>query len=1024
MKKFIFIGVMLCLLLSLKATTLWENEVPIRLGANIEWYSSGAKTSDGGVIYVWSDTRRGDRDIWAQKVDAQGNIIWNEPALIDGKLNHQDEPVIIQTSDDNFVIAWLDYLNDPNGTDIYAQKINSQGQLLWQTGGIPVCIANENQTYIKIVSDNSGGVYILWNDYRNYYWKLYGQHLDSQGNPIWDINGIQLDNANSFNYYYNALSDGQDGLIVAYPNFDGTNQNIYINRYLYDGSMAWNEPVVLDNSPGYHLNIEASLLSNGEIMFSWVCSLTDIKKLYAQKMNINGDLLWQNSLLIFDNFSSSNIDYLYSPSIISTSDNAVIIAWEGNISDAKSSGIIAQKVNFDGTFLWNEGGVNVGGIPLNNAVLESDFNGGCYIAWIDCRNTDSVPQENFDIYGQHLSTSGQPLWEPNGRIICNDPYKQVNPILIFNIDMIYCAWSDERNSSPGIYYQVYNSNDIAQLVENGKMIFWGIGGGIDRPLIANRSQDVVVMWCDSRDYETLGYKIFFQFLNSDGSLKLEPNGRPITLPYSGNQLSPSVVVLPDDSIIFAWVDDRNGNDKIYLQQIDSNGNRLWGDYGIQLTESNPFYQYNPHISYLPDLDQVYIGWSSFDYQNGNPTPFSVYGQMLYNGEKQWGPNGILISVNDGADENSTEFYINDVKGNYFIWTTVDYTQFYQKIFVKKVAPNGEASPGWEEYGLSVSMSNDIYTYQYYPLVTLTSEGIFVLWTKSVYNSNNLFYFAQHISSDGERLWGPEGMEVLTNAYINNYSVVENPLFQNEIVVVWDNYINNLDIKAQKFSLQGLPLWNENGIYIIQNPENQFEPIIGRFDNGGMIVAWTESPQYSTYYDNNLYYNYLNNDGTVGGSVSEGYVLCNIFNNQNSPKLTIHNNEAYIIWSDYRSSNEAFEDGYNSLYAQKISNETPINDPSTPFISNFQLLQNYPNPFNPSTNIKFLVNDITLPYTLNIYNIKGQLIKTLFKGNLEKGTHNIIWDGTDSNDKPVSSGIYLYSLSNGKDNQIKGMVLMK
>jgi len=62
--------------------------------------------------------------------------------------------------------------------------------------------------------------------------------------------------------------------------------------------------------------------------------------------------------------------------------------------------------------------------------------------------------------------------------------------------------------------------------------------------------------------------------------------------------------------------------------------------------------------------------------------------------------------------------------------------------------------------------------------------------------------------------------------------------------------------------------------------------------------------------------------------------------------------------------------------------------------------------------------------LNIYNIKGQLIKTLFKGNLEKGTHNIIWDGTDSNGKPVSSGIYLYSLSNGKDNQIKGMVLMK
>jgi hypothetical protein len=51
-------------------------------------------------------------------------------------------------------------------------------------------------------------------------------------------------------------------------------------------------------------------------------------------------------------------------------------------------------------------------------------------------------------------------------------------------------------------------------------------------------------------------------------------------------------------------------------------------------------------------------------------------------------------------------------------------------------------------------------------------------------------------------------------------------------------------------------------------KNQFEPIIGRFDNGGMIVAWTEYSVSSTYNDSNLYIIILIMIGTLGGSVSE------------------------------------------------------------------------------------------------------------------------------------------------------------
>ncbi|MCK4655112.1 MAG: T9SS type A sorting domain-containing protein, partial [Candidatus Cloacimonetes bacterium] len=85
--------------------------------------------------------------------------------------------------------------------------------------------------------------------------------------------------------------------------------------------------------------------------------------------------------------------------------------------------------------------------------------------------------------------------------------------------------------------------------------------------------------------------------------------------------------------------------------------------------------------------------------------------------------------------------------------------------------------------------------------------------------------------------------------------------------------------------------------------------------------------------------------------------------------------------------------------------------------------NYPNPFNPETTISFdLPQDSKVKIT--IYNIKGQKIKTLLAGNLAKGTHSVVWNGKDSNNKAVSSGIYFYKLSTGKEKAMKKMLLLK
>ena len=91
---------------------------------------------------------------------------------------------------------------------------------------------------------------------------------------------------------------------------------------------------------------------------------------------------------------------------------------------------------------------------------------------------------------------------------------------------------------------------------------------------------------------------------------------------------------------------------------------------------------------------------------------------------------------------------------------------------------------------------------------------------------------------------------------------------------------------------------------------------------------------------------------------------------------------------------------------------------------FGLSQNYPNPFNPETIIKYEITNENANTELKIYNIKGQLVRKLVDGKKEVGKHSVVWNGRDSNNREVSSGVYLYRLKNGKNTSVKKMVLIR
>jgi len=120
-----------------------------------------------------------------------------------------------------------------------------------------------------------------------------------------------------------------------------------------------------------------------------------------------------------------------------------------------------------------------------------------------------------------------------------------------------------------------------------------------------------------------------------------------------------------------------------------------------------------------------------------------------------------------------------------------------------------------------------------------------------------------------------------------------------------------------------------------------------------------------------------------------------------------------------------EYGINPRTPDDLIDEVSINENT--IVPTSEFIGCYPNPFNPQTTAFLnLKNDSKV--TLNVYNIKGEMVKTLVDENLISGEHHVIWNGTDNNNKKVSSGIYFFETGIDSDEgdytSVKKVILLK
>lgn len=154
----------------------------------------------------------------------------------------------------------------------------------------------------------------------------------------------------------------------------------------------------------------------------------------------------------------------------------------------------------------------------------------------------------------------------------------------------------------------------------------------------------------------------------------------------------------------------------------------------------------------------------------------------------------------------------------------------------------------------------------------------------------------------------------------------------------------------------------------------------------------------------------------GESLSSGLVELVFFYESKSQPLEMR---SVAINDKQLSSSIIGGDSAYTVYNIKVSTA----DLSNTFVPILSLEQNYPNPFNPTTSIRYSIEEPGL-VSLDIYNVKGQLVKTLYHGNAEVGGHTVTWNGLDNSGNACSSGVYFYRLRTPNTSIIRKMLMLK
>lgn len=431
---------------------------PVSIAGNNQTNPAMTTDGSGGTIVVWQDNRNGKYEIYAQRMNGDGNALWSVNGVPVCAQDSNYKPMIVSDGSGGAIIAWQSYRGSATA-DIYAQRINSSGNIMWSINGLPVCVVVFEQDTISMVSDGLGGAILTWQDYRsnNGFPDIYAQRINPAGTMIWTANGVNICNQAASQRGPRIIGDGSGGAFITWFDNRAGNYDIYSQRIAAGGAVVWTtNGVATCTMAADQLTPDICTDGANGVIITWTDfrSSTDFN-IYAQRVGPSGAIVWVvDGVVLNNNVAYAQID----PKIVDDGLGGAIVSWT-DYRTGTTADIYAQRVNSTGAVQWTATGVIICTATGDQiySQLTSDGNNGAYITWEDHRNAG-----NSDIYAQRIASNAALNWAATGYEICTVGNDQLRPSMVINGNAgAIVVWQDFRNGNNFDIYEVgFNTTGI------------------------------------------------------------------------------------------------------------------------------------------------------------------------------------------------------------------------------------------------------------------------------------------------------------------------------------------------------------------------------------------------------------------------------------------------------------------------------------------------------------------------------------------------------------------------------------
>jgi len=516
-----------------------------------------------------------------------------------------------------------------------------------------------------------------------------------------------------------------------------------------------------------------------------------------------------------------------------------------------------------------------------------------------------------------------------------------------------------------------------------------------------------ISWFDSRDS---GYCLYLQRLNELGEVQFTEDGLLISAHTQQSWLVDyDMAVDGNDNAVVVFSDVRNpGSDlDVSAYMISSDGSFLWGPDGICLSDTTvPGFEPAPKVAVTGNGNCVFT-WGRSDLED-----VLIFQKISPAGDKLWGDWGISIT-DAAADLSSPDVVAAGEDSVIVLWksSTGSFPMQVTHLYTQKFSDLGTGI--WEDTYIQIYNSGAITPWSFPEVISDGAGGAIYSWYDapgtSIFNS-----WVQHIDAEGTMLFPMNGAQASTNSTDRLHMNPSAACDGDQVFVFWVETNGNqsqFGLYGQKFSAAGDRLWTDSGLELLPLGSSQISYVRTLSDASGLYIGYligsveTAVGSFRTDCDGSVTWGPTTlSAASLGGKGDLG--ACGGYGES-----------AYFTWQDARNE--------SGIYAQNINQDGsmgPYLGIGSGSVQMDPLINISPSPAAGTVNISFTMK-IAGFASLDVYDISGRLVKNLMSGEINQGTHMIIWDRSYPAGESSAPGMYFVRLGTSSGGITEKMILL-